>query len=163
LKNLTAKSRTCVEIRPRWPDRHVLLDDAALERLCKAQAILPPSVKLIVTRAYQPEKIMQRFLRTAGRVLFLLLYPARRGELSDIFGHNGHAADGTHVDVGIRHNGRQLSFLPLGVFTPEFLRKRREEQFSFAIAETRKALAAAGFRIHRNPTEASQIHCDLMP
>jgi len=158
---LTSHDTAPIKINPRWPDRHVLIDSQALERLYEAQSRLPSAIKLILTRAYQPEGTLQKLFRATGRRLFSLLYPARRPEINDIFGHNGHANDGTHVDIAISHNGERLNLLPFGVFTPSFIIRRKEYQHRYAILETRKALVAVGFRIHRNPTEALQIHCDF--
>ena len=151
-----------IETKPRWPDRKITINNAALEALCKAQDSLPPSIRLVITRAYQPEGRIRKLSRQLGKYIFALAYPARHTEVAEIFGHNGHATDGNHVDVAIRYNGRLLKFLPLGVFTPLSAIQCRKQQYREIIQQTAKALVTAGFSVHSNPTEALQIHCDFI-
>lgn len=159
--SLTGDTVTAIEISPRWPDKHVLIECQTLNCLFEAQSRLPSEIKIILTRAYQPERTLQKLVRAAGRFLFCVLYPMRRNEVNDIFGHNGHATDGTHVDIAINYKGNRLNLLPLSVFTPSFITRRRERLHMYAIFETKKALIDVGFRIHHNQTESLQIHCDL--
>lgn len=129
--------------------------------MCVAQLGLPDGVKLLVTRAYQPERRLHAIARGLGTLLFGIVYAGRRAETLSIFGHNGHAADGTHVDVSVQVDGRTLRLLPLGAFTPLFLVKMAARRHAQVLADVRVALAAAGLEVHANPTEALQIHCDL--
>lgn len=151
-----------IEIKPRWPDKEVVIEDISFQHICRAQASLPSFLKLVITRAYQPEKATQKLFRAMGRKLFVLLYPQRHKELEDIFGHNGHAADGRHIDIRIKYKERYLAFLPLSVFTPLFIIRRNEQRYKDSIQQVKHALVSAGFHIHPNPTEALQIHCDLI-
>lgn len=163
---LTRGARAGVLIRPRWPARQVAVEAEVLGRLQAAQAQLPATIELVLTRGFEPRSSSLGFarngFRAAGRAMFRLLYPARRDEIADIFGANGHDVDGTHVDVSLRLDGRRVRMLPLGVFTPLGWQRRRARRCGPALASVKAALAAQGFRIHRNPTESLQIHCDLI-
>lgn len=154
-----------VQIRPRWPARHVHVDARVLVKLQAIQAELPEQVNLILTRGYEPQSsglgFARRRFRALGIGVFRLLYPARRDELADIFGSNGHDVDGTHIDVSFGLNGRRVRMLPLGVFTPPFWQRRRVRQCASVLAQIHAALIRQGFQIHRNATESLQIHCDL--
>ncbi len=154
-----------VQIRPRWPARHVHVDARVLVKLQAIQAELPEQVNLILTRGYEPQSsglgFARRRFRALGIGVFRLLYPARRDELVDIFGSNGHDVDGTHIDVSFELNGRRVRMLPLGVFTPPFWQRRRVRQCASVLAQIHAALIRQGFQIHRNATESLQIHCDL--
>jgi len=155
-----------LEVAPRWPSRQVHIDETAWARLLTVQLALPASVRLIVTRGYEPRTsrlgIARRLFRATGMRLFGALFRTRRGEIADIFGANGHDTDGTHIDVSIRLDERRLRFLPLGVFTPLRLQDRLTAKNKAVLEETRTALTEAGFRIHRNRTESLQIHCDFV-
>jgi len=154
-----------LEVIPRWPSRQIRVDETAWERLRTVQRGLPVSVRLIVTRGYEPRctrlGIARALFRAMGVRLFTALYRTRGDEISDIFGGNGHDVDGTHVDVSIRLDGRRLRFLPLGVFTPGRVQTRRAAEFETTLLSVKNALLEKGFRIHKNPTESLQIHCDL--
>ncbi len=153
-------------IRPRWPARHVCVDAHVLGKLQAIQTQLPAKIGLILTRGYEPQAsglgLARRRFRALGIGLFRLLYPARRDELADIFGSNGHDVDGTHIDVSFRLNGRRVRMLPLGVFTPPFLQRRSVRRSASVLAQIHSALIQHGFRIHHNATESLQIHCDLI-
>lgn len=155
-----------LEVAPRWPSRRVHIDETAWERLRTVQLALPASVRLIVTRGYEPGAsrlgVARRLFRATGIRLFGALFRTRRGEIADIFGANRHDTDGTHIDVSIRLDERRLRFLPLGVFTPIGLQDRRTAKNKAVLEEIRTALTEAGFRIHRNRTESLQIHCDFV-
>ncbi|WP_230942356.1 hypothetical protein [Burkholderia stagnalis] len=154
-----------VQIRPRWPARHVHVDERVLGKLQAIQAELPAELDLILTRGYEPPTSglghARRRFRALGIGMFRVLYPDRRNELADIFGSNGHDIDGTHIDVSFSLNGRRVRMLPLGVFTPPFWQRRRMRRCAPALAQINSALIRQGFRIHSNPTESLQIHCDL--
>lgn len=151
-----------LEARPRWPDKKITVDKQVLDALYKAQALLPSSIQLVITRAYQAEGSIRKLFRTLGKYIFVGLYPARHAEADAIFGHNGHATDGNHIDVSLRHNGQLLHFLPLGVFTPLSILQYRAQHCSDIIKLAKETLATVGFRIHPNHTEALQIHCDFI-
>ncbi len=148
-------------VNPRWPQRHVLVDNQALICLHRAQTFLPLNIKLVLTRGYQPEGTLLKKCRYGGARLFSFLYKKRRHEICEIFGHNGHAINGTHVDVAIDYNGERLSMLPYGVFTPLWMLTRARRRHQTVLEKVHTALIKAGFVIHKNPTEALQIHCDL--
>ncbi|VWD26813.1 hypothetical protein [Burkholderia lata] len=154
-----------VKIRPRWPARHVHVDAYVMGKLQAIQTELPVGINLILTRGYEPRASGLGFARRQFRALgigtFRLLYPARRNELADIFGSNGHDVDGTHIDVSFSLNGRRVRMLPLGVFTPPFWQQHRVQRCASALAQIQAALRRHGFQIHRNATESLQIHCDL--
>lgn len=154
-----------VQIRPRWPARHVHVDAHVLGKLQAIQTGLPVGISLILTRGFEPRAsglgFARRQFRALGIATFRLLYPARRDELADIFGSNGHDVDGTHIDVSFTLNGRRVRMLPLGVFTPPFWQRRRVRRCASALAQIQAALMRHGFQIHRNATESLQIHCDL--
>jgi hypothetical protein len=154
-----------VQIRPRWPSRHVHVDAHVLDKLQAIQAALPAGICLILTRGYEPRAsglgLARRQFRALGIRAFRLLYPARRDELADIFGSNGHDVDGTHIDVSFSLNGRRVRMLPLGVFTPPFWQQRRVRHCASALAQIQGELMRHGFQIHSNATESLQIHCDL--
>lgn len=154
-----------IYIQPRWPARRIRIDPLALQALRRAQASLPDQVRMIVTRGYEPAGASLGTARMAFRALgvlaFSVLYPSRRHEIADIFGANGHDVDGTHVDVSIHLAGRRVRLLPLGVFTPLWLQRRRRGKFAPALRAVRAGLRRAGFTLHRNRTERAQMHCDL--
>jgi hypothetical protein len=154
-----------MHIQPRWPARRIRIDALALQALRQAQAGLPDQVRMIVTRGYEPASaslgVGRTLFRALGMLAFAVLYRARRHEIADIFGANGHDIDGTHVDVSIHLAGRRVRLLPLGVFTPPWLQRRRRRQFAPAVRMVQMALRRAGFALHRNRTERAQMHCDL--
>ncbi|VWC75937.1 hypothetical protein BLA18110_02373 [Burkholderia lata] len=166
LLTLTPGVHAGVQIRPRWPARHVHVDASVMGKLQTIQTELPAGITLILTRGYEPRASGLGFARRQFRALgigaFGLLYPARRDELADIFGSNGHDVDGTHIDVSFSSNGRRVRMLPLGVFTPPFWQRRRVRRCASALAQIQAALRRHGFQIHRNATESLQIHCDLV-
>lgn len=153
-------------IRPRWPSAQVHVDRRAFARLQAVQATLPPDIQLILTRGYEPPRTsldrLRRLSRLVGVGLFRLLYPARRFEIADIFGSNGHDADGTHIDVSIAIRGRRVRLLRLGVFTPRRWQQRAVEMHRRHVGLVKDALRTGGFALHRNETESLQIHCDLI-
>ncbi len=150
---------------PRWPYGSVLLSDLALIRLEEAQARLTPlRLKLVLTRGYEERSPLNRLhgvARLVGSGLFRLLYPRRADERFEIFSPNGHDHGGNAIDVSIVQDGRILSFLPWGVFTPSLTLDKKRREHEPVLAAVWAALTEAGFRIHPNPTEALQIHCDL--
>lgn len=166
LLSLAHDTRGDLHICPRWPARRVHVDELALRKLAAAQATLPQGITLILTRGYEPKAarigMARRQFRAVGTRVFRMCYPARTGEIADIFGSNGHDIDGTHIDVSFRVNGHRVRMLPLGVFTPPALQKRRAKRYAAALAAVNSALLEQGFRLHRNPTERLQIHCDLI-
>lgn len=153
-----------LRIAPRWPAAQVQLDPVVFARLRDTQALLPPTIQLLVTRGYEPGGGRLGGFRTLSRrlgmAMFRICYPKRHAEVTDIFGSNGHDLDGRHVDVSIVLDGKRLRFLPLGVFTSLPLQQRRINRHASAISAVKQALLACGFQIHRNPTESLQIHCD---
>lgn len=167
LLHLHATSPCALLVRPRWPARHVAIDPATLNALLAVQRTLPAPIRLVLTRAYEQRSStpggVRKAMRILGRRMFVALYPGRRDELEDIFCTNGHDEDGTHVDVGIAIDGTRLQFLPLGVFTPLSVQRRRSARLYDTLAMVKAALASQGFRIHRNGTESLQIHCDYLP
>lgn len=156
-----------LEVAPRWPSRRVHIDETAWERLRTVQLALPASVRLIVTRGYEPGAsrlgVSRGLFRAIGIRLFGALFGARRNEIADIFGANGHDVDGTHIDVSIRLDEQRLRFLPFGVFTPISLQNRLTARNETALKQVGIALTEGGFRIHRNRMESLQIHCDFAP
>jgi hypothetical protein len=167
LFTLTRGAHAGLQVRPRWPARHVQVDPLVLRKLEQIERQLPAEISLILTRGYEQRSSTLGFARNAFRALgigmFGLCFPARRNEIADIFGSNGHDVDGTHVDVSFVLNGRRARMLPLGVFTPPALQRRRVRRYASALALVNAALFREGFRVHRNATESLQIHCDLAP
>jgi hypothetical protein len=155
-----------LHIRPRWPAQQVRIDPLAFERLRAIQSRLPAEIDIILTRGYEPGAsnlgLSRKCFRAAGIALFRLIYPDRKHEVPEIFGANGHDVDGSHIDVSFRLHGRRVRMLPLGVFTPPGMQQRRMKQVVSPLAQLRAALLEEGFRIHGNPTESLQIHCDLL-
>jgi hypothetical protein len=151
---------------PRWPSRHVQVEANVLFYLQRIQEKLPVEIELILTRGYEPQSSTIGFARTLFRSLgiglFSTLYPNRSNEISEIFGSNGHDIDGTHIDISFRINGRRIRMLPLGVFTPLAWQQRRIRKYAHYFSLVCDALRREGFKIHRNPTEALQIHCDMI-
>lgn len=156
-----------LRIAPRWPSSQIQLDASVLARLHQAQAQLPPAIRLLLTRGYEPRRSGLGGFRTLSRWLgirlFRTCYPQRHAEVEDIFGANGHDLDGGHVDVSIVLDGRRLRFLPLGVFTSLPWQQQRIARHADCLAAVKQALHDSGFDIHRNPTESLQIHCDVRP
>ncbi len=148
-------------VEPRWPDSCVYIDATALRCLQEAQNALPDSLHLVLTRAFQKEDPILKRMRLFGAYVFKFLYPSRKHETKEIFGHNGHALDGTHLDVSITYNGEKIKLLPFGVFTAKKVLLKIERDHLDVIMQVRKALEFNGFAIHANKTEALQIHCDL--
>jgi hypothetical protein len=153
-------------ITPRWPSSTVVIDRRAWTRLLQAQAALPPGVRLIITRAFEPAgtqlSAARIIFRRLGICLFRLCYAQRINEIEDLFGANGHHTDGTHVDLSIQLDGHRLRFLPLGVFTPGAWQRRRVKPVRPVLEQVKQALRETGFSVHRNQTESLQIHCDLI-
>jgi hypothetical protein len=148
-------------IKPRWFAKSVFIDGKAFEAVQKAQSILPSDIRLVITRAYQPEDLSMRFLRLIGAMVFKFIYPMRAAEIPEIFGHNGHALDGRHVDIGIEYKNKILKLLPFSVFTSLDVVINRSERYTQIIVEVQNALQECGFTIHSNKIEALQIHCDF--
>ena len=150
-------------VSPRGLSRRVWISEQAFQMLKQAQQGLPEGVTFVVLRAYEPGSWGRRSLRTAirkaGSLIFKPTFPSRAEGASDIFCPNGHDIDGNHVDVALSLYGTRLRFLPLNVFTPAALIARGTSDP--AIEAAWNALRSSGFQIHRNPTEALQIHCDL--
>jgi hypothetical protein len=159
--NLCRGRLSNIEVLPRWPARSVRLDGATFARLCEAQAVLPEAMQIVLTRGYQPEGIGSHCVRHVSGSLFTVLYPSRRSERYAIFGHNGHATSGNHVDLSLRLNGVGLNLLPVGAFTPMSIVSLNKWRFYSQLRILSAALASAGFVVHDNATESLQIHCDL--
>ena len=151
-----------IEIAPLGFSSCVLIDITAFKAVKKAQSLLKPEIKLVITRAYQPESLFIKWARYFGARLFSLIYPARENEAEEIFGHNGHAIDGRHVDISIKYKGNLLILLPNSVFTNLQKIEKIKQKNSQVIADVRAALQNTGFSIHHNITESLQIHCDLI-
>ncbi|STR44842.1 hypothetical protein EV682_11745 [Iodobacter fluviatilis] len=155
-----------VQIRPRWPAQQVQVDSDAFSKLQRIQMKLPEHIVLILTRGYEKKESQLGFARNKFRALginaFRCFYSSRQGEIAAIFGSNGHDVDGTHLDVSFLLHGRRVRLLPLSVFTPLFWQKRRVERYALPLYQVKEALIKEGFRIHLNPTESLQIHCDLV-
>jgi hypothetical protein len=153
-----------LKVGPRWPSSKVLIEQKVLLKLIEVQSELPSSIQLLLVRGYENKDSHLGFFRILSRwlgiKLFCACYPARKEEISEIFGSNGHDVDGTHVDVSIILNGRRLRFLPLGVFTSLTRQQLRAAEYLSVIEEVKTALERCGFEIHRNQTESMQIHCD---
>lgn len=150
-------------VSPRGLARRVWISSTAILKLQQAQKLLPTEMCFVLLRAYEPgtwgRKRFRSLLRRLGGSVFALLFPTRAGQTNDIFCANGHDLDGNHLDVAVMYRGRQLRFLPFGVFTPANLVARRAGDP--LVESAWRALCAVGFTIHRNPTEALQIHCDV--
>ncbi|WP_182512367.1 hypothetical protein [Rufibacter quisquiliarum] len=149
-------------IKPRGMASAVIVDERALNHLIQAQALLPSNIQLVLTRAFQRESFFLKVARGGGAVLFGIIFPNRKGEILDIFGHNGHATDGRHLDVGVINCNSDIKLLPFGVFTP--LKKIKElfESNKFVLNNVFDALEKSKFSIHKNYTECMQIHCDFI-
>ncbi|MGL6072180.1 hypothetical protein [Craterilacuibacter sp.] len=165
LLTLTRGKYASLHIRPRWPARQIQVDLKALDRLQRVQTKLPQHISLILTRGYEKKAsrlgLARKQFRLLGIGAFRLFYSNRRNEIAAIFGSNGHDVDGMHVDVSLLLHGHRVRLLPLGVFTPLFWQQRRVARFSLPLSQVKQALINEGFRIHSNPTESLQIHCDL--
>jgi D-alanyl-D-alanine dipeptidase len=153
-------------VRPRWPYDKVLISDEALRRLMAAQSTLSDhGLTLVLTRGYESRgrliRVAHRLGRAAGMVLFCLVYPHRHRERRAIFSPNGHDRSGDCIDVALVHRGEMLTLLPLGVFTPRWLIRRAQRMHQRELTLAWSALASAGLRVHDNPTEAMQIHCEV--
>lgn len=150
-------------VRPSGLSRRVLISREALFRLETAQSRLPQNLQLMLRRGYEPgslaRQLVRRGARFIGAAVFCLLFPCRTAEASEIFGGNGHNLDGNHIDVALVRSGRRIRTLPLGVFSsPQCVRSNSS---IIEIQLVWRELQAAGLRVHCNPTEALQIHCDL--
>lgn len=133
----------------------------ALQALSQAQAHLPDDIRLFIKRGYEPETWFKKGQRRLGAKLFCLLYPWRKNEAFDLFGHNGHATNGNHVDIGVCYKGKRLDLLTFNVFTPLWMIDCKIAKYALVLDVVGAALVAAGFVIHHNKTEALQIHCDF--
>ncbi len=150
-----------IKIDPLWPQKSIFIDDLALAAAQEAQALLPTSIRLVISRGYQPEFIWLKGVRFFGGLLFRILYPNRKSEIKEIFGHNGHATDGRHIDIQIEFEGNRLNFLPYRVFTPVKKIEHLKMTYDAVLSQVTIALQKAGFKIHHNKIEALQIHCDF--
>ncbi len=152
-------------VAPRWPYSSVLVSEVALTRLEDAQRrVAPLGLRLVLTRGYEQRGPLNRLHGLARRIgagCFRLLYPRRAGESGEIFSPNGHDHGGDAIDVSILHEGRKLSLLPWGVFTPYAVLSGRRRRHEAVIDAVWAALMEAGFAVHSNPTEALQIHCEV--
>ncbi|MEN9656559.1 MAG: hypothetical protein RL571_24 [Pseudomonadota bacterium] len=121
---------------------------------------------MILTRGYDKKESQLGFalnkFRALGIRAFRFCYSSRQGEIDAIFGSNGHGVDGTHIDVSFLLHVRHVRLLPLSVFTPLFWQKRRVERYALPLCQVKEAFITEGFKIHLNPTESLQIHCDLV-
>ena len=167
LVSLNALYEGKIRVSPKWPYRSVEISSLALSRLEGAQLQLPPEIRLVLVRAFEPGgillRVMHRLGREVGKIIFCLIYPRRRGEAKAIFSANGHTTDGNHVDVKVELSGELLSLLPGGVLTPSLQLRSVKKARSQVLGVVYSALQSSGFDIHSNPTEALQIHCDLVP
>ena len=154
-------------VAPRWPSTHIQLEEEVLQRLLDAQAMLPDGLRLLLTRGFEPGRSrlgsFRRGVRWLGIALFRACYPQRHDEVDAIFGANGHDIDGRHIDVSLVLHGKRLRLLPVGVFTPPRWQDRRVARHAEAVARVKRSLQRCGFKLHHNPTEALQIHCDYRP
>jgi hypothetical protein len=152
-----------LQVAPRRLRRRVWISPEALSRLQDAQQSLPSNIQLILLRGYEPGSIPRRLIRrlnrNIGSILFQVIFPSRASEASEIFHPNGHDIDGNHIDVALAVNGKRLQTLPFDVFTPARLIERNSQDTAVEVAW--KVLSSVGFEVHRNKTEALQIHCDL--
>jgi len=114
----------------------------------KAQEKLPDNIQLVLTRGYQSKSWMLKIMRRAGALAFALLYSDRKTEIPEIFGHNGHATDGNHIDVSIRLNDQTLKLLPKSVFTSIATAENIMAMYSPVISKVKTALQECGFKIH---------------
>jgi hypothetical protein len=151
-----------IKVIPRGFSKSVLIDKEAFKAIEEAQLLLPQDIKLVITRAYQPESTLIKFARIIGSKVFALIYPKRKPEIPEIFGHNGHATDGKHVDISIEYKGQILKLLPISVFTKPDTAKNISRQYSEIISQVWHVLQQCGFAIHNNKIEALQIHCDFI-
>jgi len=145
--------------------KEVKVSPEALSALIDVQLKLPSHVTLVVTRGLEEIspcfRILHRVRRRLGALLFCFLYPKRKNEVPQIFGSNGHDVCGDHIDIDVLVDGRRITLLPLGVFTPLTLLRKRHKQYQKELALVYSELEKGGFTIHRNETEAAQIHCDF--
>ena len=166
MKQLSTSQNGVLIVKPRWPYRYVHVSERAYERLIKAQDFLDKKdIRLIVTRGYENEGSLLRaghyVARILGAVLFTLLLPERRNEVKEIFSPNGHTSGGDCVDVGIAYRGQVIDLLPRGVFTTTAKIASIYDEHREVIDAVWNALAASGFTLHPNKTEAMQIHCEF--
>ena len=154
-----------IKVAPRWPYSEVHVSIEALKRLELAQAKLDSSIRLILTRGFEPGNLITRNLHNLFRKLggwaFIIVFPGRRSERSEIFSSNGHEIDGRHVDVSIEQYGKIHKFLPCGVFSTCASVELAKVANCALLQDVQGALVECGFTIHSNPTESLQIHCDL--
>lgn len=155
-----------LNVQPRFPSSVLCISETAWDRLLQVQDQLPAEIRLIITRGYEPRAssvgAARKLFRAIGIKLFRLVFRARKHEINDIFGANGHDVDGSHVDVSLALNQKRLRFLPLGVFTPIPWQNKRTRAHEADLQKVMTALMEHGFQIHRNQTESLQIHCDLI-
>jgi hypothetical protein len=151
-----------IGVNPRWPQKFVLIHPDALSAVEKAQSTLPSSISLVITRAFQPQGVLLRIMRLIGALVFMVIYSHRKNEVKEIFGHNGHATNGKHIDIGIIYKGQELKMLPQSVFSSLKTISEINTTYGDILAIVQQALKTSGFEIHRNQTEALQIHCDYL-
>lgn len=156
-----------IVIHPRWPSKYVFITENAYSQLRQAQMhLLPHNIKLALTRGYENEgpilKYLRRFMRWIGGVIFCVIYPERSHEWRAIFCPNGHDTFGDCIDVNVICDDRILNFLPYGVFTSKHVISAIRRNNASILNMVWRALEAAGFSIHSNETEAMQIHCELL-
>ncbi len=154
-------------ISPRFPYKKVYLSEAVYSQLLQAQKLLcDENIKIIITRGYEQSSSIIKFshliARLLGSLLFCTMYPHRLNERIDIFSANGHdKKDKECVDISILKDDTRICLLPHGVFTS----KRRIESIRKTHKDTLQivwqTLDQVGFTIHKNYTEAMQIHCEL--
>ena len=163
---LTSAYVGAIKVKPRWPYRRVVISKVALQLLERCQGKLEPDVRLVLTRGFEPGNAVFRTLHKAcrwlGSIFFRFVFPERKSECGEIFGSNGHDVDGTHIDVAVECRGSIKKLLPRGVFSTSYQLERIRENESALLEVVYKALRTSGFRIHSNPTEALQIHCDMI-
>jgi hypothetical protein len=154
-----------INISPRFPARCVRIDPEIFDKLQNIQLSLPENLDITLTRGYEaPESalgISRKLLRAIGKVFFLIAYPSRLQEISEIFVPNGHDKNGRHIDISISIDSKTLKWLPYGVFTPPRLVAKVEQEYGEVISLLENMLVTNGGQFHKNSLERLQMHIDF--
>ena len=162
---LRKKVHNGIMVSPRFPARCVKIDIEIFEKLQEVQKSLPQDMNIILTRGFEdPSSVLgvtRKILRYIGKILFSIIYPNRRQEISEIFVPNGHDDNGKHVDISISIRSKNTNWLPCGVFTSPQVLAKVEQEYETVISLLENKILAKGGRLHNNRLERLQMHIDF--
>ncbi len=153
-----------IRVVPRWPFTNVTISLGTLQRLELCNDVLRrDGIEIVLTRCCEDSRcfsryFLRRMLRAVGKTIFLLFYYQQRASMRFLFGENGHTQADAALDVALIVRGETIKLLPLGVFTPLRVIRRRVALHHYALFKAYTVFKEHGFVIHSDEREAAQIH-----